>query len=104
MLNDERWKKFSRFEQMGHIGNEIARASRWQQKQDVATRNQCLERAFELIDQSLSDAKWQGRRRELCRLRELLGDQYSDARQYDASLEDLEKYCMDFALVARQDC
>ncbi len=103
MINEERWFKFSLCQQMGHIGSEIARARIWEDKNDLKSRNQALERAFELIDITKDDVRLYKRRRELCYLRELLGDKYIDAAVYNTSLKDLEKYCLDFALVANKD-
>ena len=103
MINEERWFKFSLCEQMGHIGSEIARARIWQDKNDVISRNRALERAFDLIDLTKDDVRLYKRRKELCYLRELLADKYIDSAVYDVSWEDLEKYCLDFALVANKN-
>ncbi len=103
MINEERWFKFSLCEQMGHIGSEIARARIWEDKHDLKSRNQALERAFELIDTTKDDSRLYKRRRELCYLREMLADRYIDAGVYTTSLKDLEKYCLDFALVANKN-
>ena len=103
MINEERWYKFSLCEQMGHIGSEIARARVWEDKNDLPSRNKALERAFELIDTTKDDTRLYKRRRELCYLRELLADKYINADIYGGSLKDLEKYCLDFALVANKN-
>lgn len=103
MINEERWFKFSLCEQMGHIGSEIARARIWEDKHDLKSRNHALERAFELIDTTKDDSRLYKRRRELCYLRELLADKYINAAVYSTSLKDLEKYCLDFALVANKN-
>jgi len=103
MINQERWFKFSLCEQMGHIGSEIGRARVWEEKNDMNARNQALERALELIDTTKDDARLYKRRKELCYLREVVADQYIGADVYNGSLKDLEKYCLDFALVARKN-
>ena len=103
MLDQDRWFKFSLLEQMGHIGSEISRARIWHDKNDRLTRNQCIERAFDLIDLTLKDGKWQNRRKELCRFRETLADCYGDYKEYQVSLADLDQYCFEFALAARRD-
>ena len=103
MINQERWFKFTLCEQMGHIGCEITRARIWEDKNDVESRNRALERAFDLIDSTKDDARLYKRRKELCYLRELLADKYIDAVVYNVSLKDLEKYCLDFALVANKN-
>ena len=102
MIDQARWFKFSCMEQMGHIGSEISRAQIWQQKNDLGTRNRCIERAFDLIDLSLQDHKWQGRRKELCRFREVLADCYGDYHEYGITLQDLNQYCLEFAFACRR--
>ena len=103
MINEERWFKFSLCEQMGHIGSEIARARIWEDKNDYVSRNRALERALELIGITKNDSRLYKRRKELCYLHELLADKYIDTAIYDSSLKDLEKYCLDFALVASKN-
>jgi len=103
MINEERWFKFTLCEQMGHIGSEIARARIWEDKNDLLSRNRALERAFELIDTTKDDVRLYKRRKELCYLREMLADKYINSALYNTSLIDLEKYCLDFALVANKN-
>jgi hypothetical protein len=102
MITSERWSKFSLFEQMGHIGSEISRARVWQEHKDIPSRNRCIERAFELIDLTLADIRWQKRLKEICRFREVLADQYTASNVYKVSLNELEDYCMDFALASKK--
>ena len=101
-MDINRWSGFSFFEQMGHIGSEIARARIWNDKNDFVTRNRCLERAFDLIDLTRQDTRWRFRLKEICRLRELLADHYTNRHDYQVPLTDLEHYCTEFALVARR--
>ena len=103
MINEQRWFNFSLCEQMGHIGSEISRARIWDDKNDTETRNRCLERALEMIDLTKDDSRLYKRRRELCYLREFVADNYVNSPTYDVSLSSLEKYCSEFALVARKD-
>ena len=88
---------------MGHIGSEITRARVWEDKKDLMSRNRALERALELIDITKDDSRLYKRRRELCYLREIVADKYIDAATYNDSLQSLEKYCLDFALVANKN-
>jgi len=103
MIDRERWYKFSLCEQMGHIGGEITRARMWEDKKDNISRNRALERALDLIDSTKDDTRLHERLKELCYLRELVADKYIDASDYEVSLKDLEKYCLDFALVANKN-
>jgi hypothetical protein len=102
MIDSIRWSQFSLFEQFGHIGSEISRARLWQERKDIAASNRCMERAFDLIDLSITDVRWQGRLKEICRFREVLGDIYSQSHIYSVSLIELDKYCANFALAARR--
>lgn len=102
MVSAEHWERFSLFEQMGHIGSEVTRARVWRQKDDESSCRHALERAFELVDLSIEDKRWKGHLKEICRFRELLADQYVASKTYQVSLDDLEHYCMDFALAAKK--
>jgi len=104
MIDSKRWSKFSLFEQMGHIGSEISRACHWNQKEDLVSRDHCIERAFDLIDLTIADARWRGRLKEVCRFREVLADIYCRSHVYKVSLNELNKYCTDFALAVRRSC
>ena len=103
MISQERWSKFSLFEQMGHIGSEITRARVWQEAKDNASCHRCIERAFDLIDLTMADKRWYRRLKEICRFREVLADQYGKTCFYQVSLNDLEAYCMDFALASKRN-
>ena len=102
-MNEQRWFNFSFCEQMGHIGSEITRARIWDDKNDAVTRNRCLERALDLINMTKNDSRLYKRRRELCYLHEVVADQYISSKIYNVSMAGLEKYCLEFALVARQN-
>ena len=103
MMNIDRWSKFSLFEQMAHIGSEIERARICDDNNDPHMRRRAIERAFDLIDVSLQDLRWRQRSKELCRLREVLADQYEKSHQYQVTLKELEEYCNQFALVICKD-
>ncbi|MBI4692279.1 MAG: hypothetical protein HY773_02480 [Candidatus Terrybacteria bacterium] len=53
----EKWKKFTKSQQLGAIAAEIMRASVWQDK-DRENFLSALERAMGLIDVSLEDRRW----------------------------------------------
>ena len=78
----ERWKKFSRGQQIGAIAAEIARAKTWQ-NQDREKFLSAIERGLELVDSSIDDEKWRdwlsmlyGLRNELANF--YLNDFYGD--------------------------
>lgn len=94
------WKKFSLLEQLGNIGSEINRATRWQGK-DETLFNGAVERGLELFDFTLEDPRWQGRLREIARAREVFCDVVFGKNEYNACLKDLLRYFDQFAYAAR---
>ena len=95
------WQKFSLAEQLGNIGSEVSRARKWQ-KRDDATFWGAVWRALELFDLTLSDPRWLGRLREIARGREVFLDAAFGGKEYKSSLEELENYFNQFALVSRK--
>lgn len=96
----ERWNQLSLAEQLGNIGSEISRAAKWQGKDKKIFQN-TVDRALELFDLTLDDPRWKGRLREIARAREVFCDIIFGEKQYSTSLEDLDKYFTQFALMAR---
>jgi len=74
----EKWSQYSIDRQILMIATEFARAKSLIQKNDIKEVKNCYERAFELLDLSTYDQKWQKKLKELLRFRELLGQLYSD--------------------------
>jgi len=75
-LNKERWNTFGRDKHLLMIANEINRAKNWIQKGDTEEVINAYERAFELLDLTISITKNESRLKELLRFREMLGCQY----------------------------
>ena len=96
------WQKLSLSEQLGNIGSEVLRASR-QQNKDEKLFWAAVERALELFDLTLEDPRWQGRRWEIARAREVFVDAVYGGKLYNSSLQELQRYFDCFALVARQE-
>ncbi len=96
------WLRLSLNEQLGNIGSEVSRACRWQ-GQDEELFWSAVERALELFDLTLADSRWQGRRREVARAREVFCDALWGGKLYRSSLEDLVGYFDQFALAARRE-
>ena len=98
-----RWDDFSRKQQLGNIGSEIARVYYWDKKGDKKAKNNSIERALELIDFTYADPKWKDSEglRELAYVRELLADLYIDGGFYEINLKSLEKYFLDFVLAKK---
>lgn len=97
-----RWFELSLMEQMGNIGSEVGRVAMWQKKGGEHFQY-AVERALELFDLTLSDARWKGRLREIARAREVFCDAVNDGKEYGSTLRDLEQYFLPFAIAARRN-
>ena|SRR3989338_9966490 len=97
-----RWHTMTLAEQLGNVGSEVSRARKAQGK-DAPRYEAAMVRAFELLDLTLADPRWQKARRlkEISRARELLGDAYYGGTSYGSNLEDLDRYFYYFAIAAR---
>lgn len=73
MIALERWKTFSKKDQLAHIASEIFRAKL---ANNENTRKAILERAIDLTDLSLSDQKWRDNPLMLLFLRNQLSKVY----------------------------
>ena len=73
---------------------------RWRDR-DERLATAAFDRALELLDLTLADARWRGRLKEIARARELLCDAASGGREYGATLDELDRYFLEFALLAR---
>jgi hypothetical protein len=101
-LNLERWRKFSLAEQLGNVGSEVGRLISAKKKGDEKLSNSAFERAVELIDLTIMDKKHNKRLREIGRLREVFIDAFLGGSEYRSNLNDVNKYLLDFALLARK--
>ena len=95
-----RWFTLSLAEQLGNIGSEVGRARKWEGR-DRESFSGAVDRALELFDLTLADERWRGRRYEIARAREVFCDTAVGEREYQSSLETLERYFNDFAYMAR---
>jgi hypothetical protein len=87
-------------EQLANVGSDVARAARWQGK-DPERCEQAFLRALELLDLTIEDARWKGRRKELVRTRECLCDAMLGGKTYGSDLAALDRYFFHFAMAAR---
>lgn len=95
-----RWQILSLMEQLANVGSDVARAHRWQGK-DASLSEKAFVRALELLDLTIGDARWKGRRKELTRVRELLCDAMAGGAAYNSDLAGLDRYFLHFAVAAR---
>ncbi|MFZ2484597.1 MAG: hypothetical protein WAX80_02750 [Minisyncoccia bacterium] len=98
-ISKERWWTLSLAQQFGNIGSEVGRAAKWQGKDENSFWS-AVTRAVELFDLTQEDVRWNKRRLEINRAKELFADAALGSVEYKTTLEDLEKYFMQFALVA----
>jgi hypothetical protein len=96
-----RWGALSLAEQLGNVGSEVSRALRWRDKNPPLFEG-AMRRALELLDLTLADPRWTGRRKELARAREFLCGAWLGEPQYGTDLADLDRYFFRFALLARR--
>lgn len=98
---ENRWSSLPLASQLANIGSEVSRMFHWKKKENHGASLESFFRALELLDFSIADPRWRGKRRELTRLREIVCDRGVDAHEYDISEESLQKYFLDFAFLAR---
>lgn len=92
-----RWHTLSLAQQLANIGSEVSRAAR---AVDKPERQQgAIDRGLELFDLTLSDARWNGRRREIARAREVFCDAALGGNEYGATFEGLQRYFDQFAMM-----
>lgn len=99
-VSKERWFAMTLVEQLGNIGSEVGRATKWQGKDDKAFWG-AVGRAMELFDLTQMDKRWKGRRSEIDRAREVFADAVLGGKEYQSFLPDVERYFMQFAFLAR---
>ena len=98
-----RWWELSLAEQLGNIGSEISRATKWTGRNESLAPG-AFERAQELIDISLDDPRHRqqpARLRELARAREVVVDFFDGANEYQSTAASLQKYFDAYALAIR---
>jgi hypothetical protein len=95
-----RWGRLSLAEQLANVGSEVGRLRRWRGR-DERLATAAFERALELLDLTLADARWRGRLKEIARVRELLCDAAAGGQEYGTTLEALDRYFLAFAVAAR---
>ena len=100
-LASGRWQALSFAEQMGNIGSEVSRMVRWRSK-DKEIFEHARMRALELTDLTIADARWNGRHKELERVREALSGMTTEKTE-TIPLESIDEYFLAFARLARKN-
>jgi hypothetical protein len=96
-----RWFEFSLVEQLANTGSEVERALNWQERGNSAYCLRAVERALELLDLTIADARNRPRLRELTRVREALVDFFYADNQFGSSPGLWRTYFRAFAFAAR---
>ena len=96
-----RWNLFSFAEQMANVGSEIERTIAWKAKGRPDYSGRAFERALELLDLTIADARNRSRLRELLRVREALADHFAFDNTYQSSPESWQRYFRCFLVAAR---
>jgi len=94
------WNELPLSQKLGNIGSEVNRAKYWEEKGVMESRNKSLDRALELIDDSLTSDLGVARLKELGRLREVLADILSDNKIYSVSIKELDSFLVNFAFLS----
>lgn len=94
-----RWFGMSLAEQLANIGSEVGRAKLARGKNEERFWG-AVTRGLELFNLTLADRRWGERRKELCRAYEMFCDAVLDGKEYGSDLDFLDRYFMDFALLA----
>lgn len=97
-----RWQTLSLAAQLGNVGSEVSRALRARERGDRARQEAAFERALELLDLTIGSPALHGRRRELCRVREVLCDFLVGDNEYGSTARSLDAYFLAFAVLARR--
>ena len=97
-----RWQSMSLMEQLGNAGSEVSRALRARDKGYADRERSALNRFLDLIDMTIADPRLRGRRREVCRVREIVCDYFVGENVYRSTPESLDRYFMPYAETARR--
>ena len=96
-----RWHEMNLAEQLGNVGSEVSRALRARSGGNTERMFRAVDRALELLDLTISDPKLLGRRKEICRAREVICDFFYGDNEYRSDGPSLDRYFTVFAIVAR---
>lgn len=97
-----RWHSMSLMEQLGNAGSEVSRALRARAKGHAERERSAFHRFLDLIDMTIADPRLRGRRREICRMREIVCDYFVGENSSGSTPESLDRYFLAFAVAARR--
>ncbi len=95
------WHQRSLVDQLANVGSEVGRIRKCRGRNpDLCEK--AFVRALELLDLTIADSRWKGRRRELTRARTLLCDAMDGGKEHGSTIEDLDRYFLAYAVAARR--
>ena len=95
------WLKLSTVEQLANVGAEVGRAITWRVNPAYGDPKLSFYRALEYLGLTINDPKLTAfRRRELCRVREVLIDWYYSLGTYRTTDDDWVRYFNQFGIAA----
>lgn len=97
-----RWYEMSLAEQLGHTGSEVSRALTARSSGNRDRMLKAVDRALELFDLTIADPKHRGRRKEICRAREVVCDFFYGDNAYRSDGASLDRYFRSYAIAARR--
>lgn len=100
-LAEGRWYELTLYEQLGNIGSEISRALKAKSAGNSVRMLKAVDRALDLFDLTLADPRLHGRRKEICRAREVVCDFFYGDNVYKSDGPSLDRYFTTYAMAAR---
>lgn len=100
-LSRGRWFTLTLTEQLANVGSEADRTIRAAKAGDGQQQERAFLRTLELLDLTLADPRWQGRRKEPCRLREVLCDAFMGGNRHGTDFGWLSRHFLEYGIAAR---
>lgn len=102
-MNQATWSTYSIHLQLATVGAEVGRAISWRANPSYGNPDDCFSRALSYLQLTISDAKvTDAKRRELCRVKEVLLDWYYGDNLYHSTNDGWERYFLPFSLAANR--
>lgn len=102
-VDQDKWSKLDIFNQMGNIYSEVGRSFKTREESTSFEDNKALIRAIDLFDATIlaqTNAK-SPKAKEVLRSKEQYLEIFADKNASKQSIQDLDRYFMQFAIAAR---
>jgi len=98
----KQWFEKSLAEQLSNVGAEISRAINWQKTDQIRSKESFI-RGIELLDLTIEDPKNKGSAlKELCRLKEVLGDYFLGSNKHGSNATLWDSYFYFFNIIVSE--